>query len=72
MLTKLKKKYFKPKTEQLDRDSRHSFYLKFKVDELGEAPEPPLPVRFYIEDLANPESKVYKSSEPTSGKDFLI
>ena len=71
VLTKLKKNYFMPETTVPQRDSRHRFYIRFKVDELGEAQDPPFPVRFYIEDLANPESKVSRSSEPRSGKDFI-
>ena len=71
ILTHLKKTYFYPETERLEDDSRHRFYLKFKVDELGEVNDPPYPVRFYVYDLDKPESKAFRSSEPTSGKDFL-
>ena len=71
VLTHLKKTYFYPETESLENDSRHKFYIRFKVDELGEHDDPPYPVRFYVYNLENPESKAFRSSEPTSGKDFL-
>ena len=61
VLKKIKKSYkFK-----LEKDSRHRFFLKLDFEEKSKA------LHFYLQDLQNPESNVFRSSEPTTGKDFL-
>ena len=66
-LNNIKKSY----SGKIDKDSRHRFFLKFKSDETSENDESRPGINFYLEDLQNPESQVFRSSEPTSGKDFI-
>ena len=52
----------------LKKDSRHRFYLRFKAEDYSRDPPG---LNFYLQDVQSAESKVYKTSEPTTGKDFL-
>ena len=66
-LDNIKKNY----SGEIEKDSRHRFFLKIKSDETSENDESRPGINFYLEDLQNPESQVFRSSEPTSGKDFI-
>ena len=61
VLKRIKKSY----NFKLKKDSRHRFFLKLDFEEKSKA------LHFYLQDLQNPESNVFRSSEPTTGKDFL-
>ena len=61
VLKEIKKSY----NFELKKDSRHRFFLKLDYEERSKA------LHFYLQDLQNPESNVFRSSEPTTGKDFL-
>ena len=63
VLTKLKKKGFLNEEDSLGKDSRFRFYLRFKVDELGEHPDPPHPVRFFVNHMQNVEAEEEPSSK---------
>ena len=52
----------------LKKDSRHRFFMRFKAEDYSRDPPG---LNFYLQDVQSAESKVYKTSEPTTGKDFL-
>merc|ERR1712107_330242 len=63
VLRKMKKSYIESGT--LEKDSRHKFFIKLKTgDQTG-------CLNFYLKDIVSAESNVYRSSDPTCGKDFL-
>ena len=55
----------------LDKDSRFRFYLRFKVDELGESPNPPYPVRFYVHDMTSAMAPPPKEDSKSATKMFF-
>ena len=66
-LTRIRKRY----KADLKIDSRHKFFLSFKIPD-REILLYPLPIQFYLSSLTTAaKTDNYKSSEPTSGKDFF-
>ena len=71
VLAKMKKSYLKNDSDCLKKDTRHKFYLNFKIDDHTQMGKHPIPINFHLFKIENPEASNYKCSEPTSGKDFL-
>ena len=70
VLNKMKKTYLKD-SNCLEKNTRHKFFLNFKIDDHTQLGNPPIPINFYLSKLENPEASNFRCSEPTSGKDFL-
>ena len=70
VLKKVKKSYLIP--GKLTKDSRHKFYLKIILDDKSQINAKPLPINFYLMKMDRPESKTFRTTEPSSGKDFLM
>jgi len=70
VLKKMKKTYLKD-SKCLEKNTRHKFFLNFKIDDHTQMGKPPIPINFHLSKLENPEASNFRCSEPTSGKDFL-
>jgi len=70
VLNKMKKTYLKD-SNCLEKNTRHKFFLNFKIDDHTQMGKPPIPINFHLSKLENPEASNFRCSEPTSGKDFL-
>jgi hypothetical protein len=58
------------KSKNLKKDSRHKFIIRVTQDNLTLS-EPPYELNFHLVKVISAESTICKTSEPTSGKDFV-